>query len=528
MALPFHAFGQNDISVIPNVGKPASEEFVPGQVLVGLKNSDPNFDSQVKGNGGKVIDRIGPLNVLVVKVPVHTESAFIKAISNNPNVEFAEQDAVVTAFVYTADDPYFVYQWGLQNINAPSAWTTQSGLGSGVKVAVIDTGVDYTHVDLDGIVDTINDKDYVDGDDDVFPGTCSADGVREWHGTFVSGIIAAIDNTAGILGVSQVEILPVRVLNECGSGYTSDVAAGISYAASKEVDVINLSLGSSFKSRTLESAVNNAYNSGVVIVASAGNSGTGQKFYPASFENAIAVSALDNSNNLASYSTYGKSIELSAPGGDGAATTSEWILSIFPDNSYAISIGTSFSAPHVSGVAALVKAENPLATNVEIREHLQTTADDLGDSGRDNIYGYGLVNAYVAVNTLINSPAPEPEPDPEPDPTPTGSLYTDITPSLKKKGPWNDISFTVYVTDGTNTVPNVSVQMEVTRPDGDGVKTFNFSGTTDDSGSVKFTIMKSFSEVCYIGTITNWSTFDSTGEQTDTAYVKADRTLTTC
>ena len=634
MALPFHAFGQNDISVIPNIGKPASEEFVPGQVLVGLKNSDPNFDSQVKSNGGKVIDRIAPLNVLVVKVPVHTESAFIKAISNNPNVEFAEQDAIVTAFVNTANDPYFVYQWGLPKINAPSAWTAQSGLGSGVIVAVIDTGVDYTHVDLDGIVDTANDKDFVDGDDDVFPGTCSTNGVREWHGTFVSGIIAAIDNTAGIVGVSQVEILPVRVLNECGSGYTSNVAKGISYAASKDVDVINLSLGSSFKSRTLESAVNNAYNSGVVIVASAGNSGTAQKFYPASFKNAIAVSALDNSNNLASYSTYGKSIELSAPGGDGAATTSEWILSIFPGNSYAISIGTSFSAPHVSGVAALVKAENPLATNVEIREHLQTTADDLGDSGRDNIYGYGLVNAYVAVNTLINSPTPEPDPDPtisigdvtqaegdsgttnfdftvtrsgdttgsssvsfatadgsatadgdyisasgtvsfgagvtqqtvtvtvngdttvEPDETftvnlssATGatiadnqglgtitdddtseSLYTEITPSLKKKGPWNDISFIVQVTDGTNDVPNVSVQMEVTRPsvNGDGGNTFIFSGTTDDSGSVKFTIMKTFSEVCYTGTITNWSTFDPTGEQTDTAYVKSDRTLTTC
>ena len=633
MALQFHAFGQNDISVIPNVGKPVSEEFVPGQVLVGLKNSDPNFDSQVKGNGGKVIDRIAPLNVLVVKVPVHTESAFIKAISNNPNVEFAEQDAVVTAFVDPTDDPYFVYQWGLQKIKAPSAWNIQSGLGSGVKVAVIDTGVDYTHVDLAGIVDTANDKDYVDGDNDVFPGTCSTNGVREWHGTFVSGIIAAIDNTAGIVGVSQVEILPIRVLNECGSGSTSNVAAGISYAASKDVDVINLSLGSSFKSRTLESAVNNAYNSGVVIVASAGNSGTAQKFYPASFKNAIAVSALDNSNNLASYSTYGKSIELSAPGGDGDAATSEWILSIIPSNSYAISIGTSFSAPHVSGVAALVKAEYPLATNVEIREHLQTTADDLGDSGRDNIYGYGLVNAYVAVNTLINSPEPEPDPDPtisigdvtqaegdsgttnfdftvtrsgdttgsssvsfetadgtattadgdyisasgtvsfasgdtqqtvtvtvngdttvELDETftvklsnPTGatiaddqglgtitnddtseSLYTEINPSLKKKGPWNDISFTVYVTDGKNAVPNVSVQMEVKRPDGDGVKTFNFSGTTDDSGSVKFTIMKAFSEVCYTGTITNWSTFDPTGEQTDTAYVNADRTLTIC
>ena len=337
---------------------------------------------------------------------------------------------------------------------------------------------------------------------------------------------------------------------------------------------------------------------------------------------------------MASYSTYGKSIELSAHGGDGDATLSEWILSIFPDNSYAISIGTSFSAPHVSGVAALVKAENLLATNVEIREHLQTTADDLGDSGRDNIYGYGLVNAYVAVNTLINSPEPEPDPDPtisiddvtqaegdsgttnfvftvtrsgdttgsssvsfatadgsaiadgdyisasgtvsfgagvtqqtvtvtvngdttvEPDETftvnlssATGatiadnqglgtitdddtseSLYTEITPSLKKKGPWNDISFTVQVTDGTNAVPNVSVQMKVTRPsvNGDGGNTFIFSGTTDDSGSVKFTIMKTFSEVCYTGTITNWSTFDSTGEQTDEAYVDADRILTTC
>jgi len=398
------ASAQNDLG-IAKFNQPISDEFVPGQVVVGLKKSDPNFHK-----GGKVINTIDEIHAFVVKVPEHTEDKFIFSILKNPIVDYAEKDPVLRAF-YDPEDPFYTtFQWGMKRIGSELAWNTLTGIGSGVKVAVVDTGMNYNHVDLATRVDTINGYDFVDDDNVPLPSDAFCyNGKWEWHGTFVAGIIAGIDNDVGIVGASQVEIIPVRVLNNCGSGSSSDVADGIIWAANHGADVINLSLGGR-SSSTMQNAVIFAYSEDIVIVASAGNSGSGKPSYPASYDEVISVSATDINDNLASYSTHNDRVELTAPGGDSGNDCFSLIVSSGfkpndPEWDWMCSAGTSFSAPHVSGVAALLWAQSQgddTITNQDIRNHLTLTAEDLGDSGRDRYFGYGMVRADLAVNPPIS------------------------------------------------------------------------------------------------------------------------------
>ena len=407
IAFPFPASAQNDLG-IAKFNQPISDEFVPGQVVVGLKKSDPNFHANIAAKGGKVINTIDEINAFVVKVPEHTEDKFIFSILKNPIVDYAEKDPVLRAF-YDPEDPFYTtYQWGMKRIGSESAWNTLTGIGSGVKVAVVDTGMNYNHVDLAGRVDTANGWDFVGNDSVPLPSNAFCyNGDWEWHATFVAGIIAGIDNDVGIVGASQVEIIPVRVLNNCGSGSSSNVANGILWAANNGADVINLSLGGR-SSSTMQNAVITAYSQDVVIVASAGNSGSGKPSYPASYDEVISVSATDINDNLAPYSTRNDGVELTAPGGAGNSCSTLSVSSGFRPGGgweWMCAAGTSFSAPHVSGVAALLWAQyqaNPDITNQDIRNHLTLTAEDLGDSGRDRYYGYGMVRSDLAVNTPIS------------------------------------------------------------------------------------------------------------------------------
>jgi thermitase len=248
-------------------------------------------------------------------------------------------------------------------------------------VAVVDTGVDYTHEDLAGTVR--KGYDFVNDDTDAMD--------DQGHGTHVAGTIAAtLNNNKGVVGVSPnvVRILAVKV---CGVGGCtwSNVASGIVYAADKQARVINLSLGGPESSQTLKDAVNYAWNKGVLLACAAGNEGAGDPLYPAAYKRCLAVAATDENDARASFSQY-------AP--DGVAAPGVSILSSLPGNNYESWSGTSMATPHVAGLAALLFSQNPNRTNRRVREIIQGTTDDIGTAGKDPIFGYGRINASKAVH----------------------------------------------------------------------------------------------------------------------------------
>jgi thermitase len=283
---------------------------------------------------GVIVERIDQLDILVVDVPDYFGMNF----TFDSDVEWIEQDFQVMAdFGIPPNDPDYSKQWALSHIQAETAWKEIGNLKP-VTVAVIDTGVCMNHEDLQGRV-LDNGYDFVDDDtnpEDVFG-----------HGCSVAGIIAAnIDNGIGISGFApNASILPVRVLGPNGSGSMADVAKGIVYAADNGADIINLSLGSFVGSQTEKDAIDYAVGKGVTVIASAGNSGGALPGFPARYENVVAVGAIDPDGSSSSFSNKGGDIW--APGRDVHTT--------YLDNTYKALNGTSFSAPYVSAMAAVLE-----------------------------------------------------------------------------------------------------------------------------------------------------------------------------
>ncbi len=341
----------------------AASEFPPGEfILAGTKDGQPDstrvvpvYRASPTGNwvihydpntplsekweyvqriGGTIVERIDELEIWVVDVP----ESFGMNFTFDSDVELVEQDFVVSVqFDNPPNDPDYDRQWALPHIQAETAWDQMGELGD-ITVAVIDTGVCMSHEDLVGRV-LDNGYDFVEDDDDpedVFG-----------HGCSVAGIIAAnIDNGIGIAGFApNSSILPVRVLGPSGSGSMADVAAGIVYAADEGADIINLSLGSMVGSQVTEDAVNHAVGKGVTVIASAGNSGGALPGFPARYENVVAVGAIDPDGARSSFSNKGGDIW--APGRD--------VHTIYLDNGYKALNGTSFSAPYVAAMAAVLQ-----------------------------------------------------------------------------------------------------------------------------------------------------------------------------
>jgi hypothetical protein len=329
-------------------------------------------------------------------------------------VEYAEPNYIYTlpeeSMLSAApmNDPAFSEQWALDNtgqtggtpdadIDAPQAWAISTG-SDNVLVAVIDTGIDYTHPELDdGRVRTDIDKDFVHNDDDAMD--------DNKHGTLVASIIAAESNNGiGVAGVMHhAQLLPVKVITARGVGTLAWIAKGISYAASAGADVINMSLGGLICSQALADAVNYAYfERGVVIVAASGNDG-GNLSYPAKLALVISVGATDHNDVVADFSNGGAELDLTAPGVD--------ILSAQPGG-YGTYSGTSLAAPYVTGVAGLLLSQRPSLTNRQVELILRSAADDLGAPGFDSRYGYGRISAYQALtfDTPPNPPPSQPQP----------------------------------------------------------------------------------------------------------------------
>jgi serine protease len=337
------------------------------------------------------------------------------------------------------DDSAYRYQWHYDIINLPQAWDVSTG-SSDVVVGVIDTGVLVNHPDLkDKIVagfdfiddaDNARDGDGMDGNADD-PGDLAYATRSTFHGTHVAGTIAAASNNGqGVAGVSwNAKIMPLRVLGKDG-GSSYDVMQAVLYAAglkndsgtvpARRADVINLSLGGGGYSQTEQDAFLRARAAGVIVVAAAGNSGSSSASYPAAYNGVIAVSAVDSKLARAAYSNYGALIDVAAPGGsmgldvnkdgqgDGILSTSGSDGSGKIEFTYTFQTGTSMAAPHVAGVIALMKAVKPDLTPDMFDALLVSGAltQDLGNKGRDNDFGYGMIDAYKAVTVASNGQVP--------------------------------------------------------------------------------------------------------------------------
>ncbi len=317
------------------------------------------------------------INAIAADIP----DSVSEKLKKNKKVKYVEEDAQVQIAGKPSQptQPPQQITWGTARVNAPFAWNNSTG--KNVKIAVLDTGISNSHPDLtvSGGINLVGKSKNNKWSDD------------NGHGTHVAGIIAARNNSIGVVGVApDAQIYAVKVLDAYGSGYISDVIEGIDWAVQNNINVVSMSLGTRTYSQALNDTTANAYKAGILLVAAAGNNGDGNLstndvLYPAKFDYVIAVSAIDYNNIAPVWSADGAKIELAAPGVD--------IYSTWLDGGYVNKSGTSMAAPFVSGVAALAKSKNLSMTPQEIRSTLSYNAIDLGDPGRDRIYGFGLVQA---------------------------------------------------------------------------------------------------------------------------------------
>ncbi|HRI43743.1 MAG TPA: S8 family peptidase [Fimbriimonadaceae bacterium] len=355
------------------------QEYVPGEVLVKFKHTSVSPDA-IRANrliGAEVVNELTEIGVSLIRIPdtLSVENA-VKYYQSIQGVEFAEPNGIVHA-TFTPNDPSFAsQQYGPQIIQCQPAWDVNQG-SSSVIIAIVDTGINMSHVDLSGKI--VAGWDFVNNDADA-----SDD---HGHGTHCAGISAAKTNNAvGIAGVGfNCWLMPVKVLNSGGSGTWENVAAGINFASTNGAHVISMSLGGSGTSATVQAAVDNAWNNNRLVVAAAGNSGSTSQFYPAAYPNCIAVASTTNTDARSSFSNYGASwVDVAAPGSDIYSTYG---------SGYTLLSGTSMACPHVAGLGGLLWAHLGTNTNVAvIRQRIEQNCDPVG-----NFIAWGRINAYRAL-----------------------------------------------------------------------------------------------------------------------------------
>ena len=359
-------------------------------VLIGFRNL-PDA-ALVKAHGGSV-SRVFDI---VPAVAARVAEGVIAQLERDPKVAYVEEDRPLFA-VY--DPGTEILPWGIARIGAPAVWLG-GNTAAGVRVAVLDTGIDFNHPDLAA--------NYVGGYDFYRKDAVPND--ENGHGTHVAGIIAAADdgpNFGGrnsgtsVIGVGpQVDLLAAKFLGPDGSGSTSDEISAIQWAVQNGARVINMSYGSYWRSRTEENALKNANSRGVYLAAAAGNDGGPWTIYPAGYKSVVSVAATDSSNIRASFSNYNKDVELAAPGVGILSTMPTYAAYLNTQyglaTTYEYLSGTSMACPHVSGAAALVIWKYPGWSASQVQNRLNSTATNLGAAGRDAYYGYGLVNAAAA------------------------------------------------------------------------------------------------------------------------------------
>ncbi len=351
-----------------------------------------------KNQGGE--EKIAKHNGVKIKhlKSINADAAFLtptaaKALEKDADVLRVEDDVVVEAFDKkiilerkgAPAQPAQALPWGIDRIDADLVWGATAG--DPVKVAVIDTGIELSHPDLKnnikGVYNAINPLKSANDDNG--------------HGTHVAGIIAAENNSIGVIGAGpQIDLYAVKALDRRGSGYLSDIIEGIDWVIANGIQVINMSLGTTADIQSFHDAVARANAAGIIQVAAAGNDGLAVN-YPAAYTEVIAVSATDSTDAITSWSSRGVEVDLAAPGLS--------IYSTYKGQTYRTLSGTSMATPHVAGTAALILTQtvkcdmdsSGSCSPAEVQNRLQATASDLGISGPDGLYGYGLVDAYAAV-----------------------------------------------------------------------------------------------------------------------------------
>jgi len=325
---------------------------------------------------GNVTKRFEVIPAVAATVPMTA----VELLRRWPGVDYVQQDTTVAIDRQVTD-------WGVEKVKAP-VMHTHGLTGKGVKIAILDTGVDLNHPDLrvaDGVC-LLSSCPHSYQDDNG-------------HGTHVAGIIAAKDNDIGTVGVApDANIYAVKVLDRYGEGNVSTILSGIEWAMKQGVDIINLSLAAPEDAPALKAAIQKAYESGILVVAAAGNNGYANGAgdtveYPAKYDSAIAVAAVNKENVRLPYSATGSAVEVAAPGEDVYSTVPVDLDRDGARDGYTRMSGTSMAAPFVSGVLALYKEQYPERTNIELRQMLRDRALDLGTPGKDPWYGYGLVQA---------------------------------------------------------------------------------------------------------------------------------------
>lgn len=384
--------------------------FVPDQVII---KYDENVSTETMrrltgGVEADVISGIEAIGVFVLSVPSGGVDAVISELSQQTGVVYVEPNYYVSSTEIVPNDPGWGNQYNMTAIRAPAGWALNTG-AVWVTIAILDTGVDLSHPDL--FVRILPGYDFVNNDNDPQD--------DNGHGTHVAAIAAASTNNGeGVAGVNWgANILPVKVLNSSATGTYANVAAGIVWATENGAQVINLSLGGPAPSFVLNDAVNYAYQRGVILVASTGNAGAPSVLYPAAYDPVIAVGATDSGNNLAGFSNYGPEVDVVAPGVN--------IYSAFPGGGYGYRSGTSMSAPHVSGLAALlwgIPGNGP----ARIRALIESNALDLGSPGWDVFFGSGLIQMDAAILPAL--PTATPEATKTLDPTQTNVSLQEIDP----------------------------------------------------------------------------------------------------
>lgn len=352
------------LTSLASTAAPINSADPDAEVIVGFTNQT-NLEL-IKQNGGEIH------NVYSIIPAVHASlpKTALQTLRENPQIAYIQPDAKIEANAQ-------IIPWGIEHINATKAWAQSTG--NGVKVAVLDSGVG-PHDDLTvyGGYDFVNND--ADPSDDF------------GHGTMIAGIIAAKSNSIEVVGVApDAQIYAVKIIDSNGDGSLSRAISGIEWAINNSMNIISMSWSLN-DYPPLHSAIQAAYNSGILLVGSAGNAANSQIGFPAKYDEVIAVSAVDENNIRAHFSSVGAQVELAAPGVN--------IYSTYLNNGLGVGNGTSMATGFVSGTAALVWAKNQSLTNVEVREILQETAIDLqsGDGkDRDIYYGFGLVDAFGAV-----------------------------------------------------------------------------------------------------------------------------------
>jgi subtilisin len=432
-------------------------------------------EALVRGLGGAVKYRYHLVPGIAASLP----SQAVTALQGNPRVALVEPDGLF--FAIEADYAGELGNaWGIGHIGAGEVHRTYGQTGGGVLVAVIDSGIDYTHPELL--------ENYAFGHNFI---TGTLDAMDDnGHGTHVAGTVAAVRNGAGVVGVAPTAgLVGLKVLGANGSGSFSNVIAALQFVVENEIPITNNSYGSDRDPGTLvRTAFANSAAAGVLHIAAAGNSGNcggnnNSVGFPAQYDSVVAVAAVNSSNKRPCFSSTGPTLELSAPGVS--------VNSTVPGGGYASWNGTSMASPHVAGVAALVKGFNAELTGVQIRQILRDTAQPLGIT---NHYGHGLVRAVQAVTTAgateggTGETSEETTAPGEGNPDLGTTIGMATVPSItysSSGGRLGDKHLAVTVTVHGDGVPlgGASVSISITK----GTSTASGTGTTGSGGTVTFT-----------------------------------------